>query len=298
MMARLNDHIVICNWGDEAADLVRALHSDMFIQNHNQRDWRPIVVVAEGVGEFPDEPPFRGTMLLPGSPTKARMLERANIMDAHAVVVMADGNSPDPDDRSVMTAININSVLKASEVQGVEQLSHPRIIVEMVNPDRAQLLKTKGLSLVDEVVCQADLNIQVVAQSNITPGLTHVLRELLVFSDDTNEFYMIEVPENWAGIEVAEDGFFSLVRWIGEKSLEDDVDGDTPATILVGFVRQGDDGRKMIINPTADEFKRVGRLKQGDSLILVARRREVARRVLGFVRGDAQDESISMGATG
>ncbi len=281
-MARLNDHIVICNWGDDAADLVRALHSDMFIQNNNQRDWRPIVVVAEGVKEFPDEPPFRGTMLLPGAPTKARMLERANIMDAHAVVVMADENASDPDDRTIMAAISINSVLKTAEAQGVGAVRRPRIIIEMINPDRAQLFKTEGLALVDEVVCHADLNIQAVAQSNISRGLTHVLRELLVFSDDTDEFYMIEVPENWAGLEVAKQGFFSVVRWIGERSREREANGDTPTTLLVGFVRLEGDRRRMIVNPKEKEYENLKRIQVGDSLILIARRREVALRVLDF----------------
>lgn len=280
-MARLQDHIVICNWSERSADLVRTIHSDMFIKHMNHRDWRPVVVVANNVESFPDEDAFRGTVLLPGSPLNTRMLERANIQDAHAVVIMADPDAPDPDDRSVMIAINASSVIKQAAVGERDPVLDPtRIIVEMVNPERAQLLRTQKLSLVNEVVCQADLNIRVVAQSNISRGLTFVLRELLEFSEENDEFYMIKVPEDWSGLDVGKNGFFELVRWIGRGSLQGKEADSTPITLLVGLVRVESGRRRMIVNPKQDEYAKLGGVKKGDSLILIARQREVADAVI------------------
>jgi hypothetical protein len=288
-MPRLQGHIVICNWSDRSADLVRAIHSDMFIKYENQTDWRPVVVVAEGVDRFPDENAFQGTMLLPGSPLDTRMLERANIRDAHAVVIMADFEAPDPDDRSVMIAINANAVIHDPSGQKHDKTLDPaRIIVETIDPARAQILRSQKHSLVDEVVCQSDLNIRVVAQSNISRGLTFILRELLDFSEDSDEFYMIKVPEDWAGLAFAKQGFFDLVRWIGRHSRDAGAGHDEPLTILVGFVRPGDDERKMIINPKEPEYAKEGPVKAGDYLILIARTREVAKQVCGY-GGDLGD---------
>ena len=298
-MSRLQDHIVICNWSDRSADLVRAIHSDMFIKYENQRDWRPVVVVAEGVDRFPDENAFQGTMLLPGSPLDTRMLERANIRHAHAVVIMADLEAPDPDDRSVMIAINANTVIHGTTTEKRDPKIEPtRVIVETIDPARAQILRGQKHSLVNEAVCQSDLNIRVVAQSNISRGLTFILRELLDFSEDTDEFYMIKVPEDWTGLEIAKTSFFELVRWIGKHSREAGAGGDAPLTILVGFVRPEVDGRKMIINPKQPEYEAEGPVRVGDFLILIARNREVAQQVLEYGKAPQDEASRAMEAEG
>lgn len=300
-MPRLQDHIVICNWSDRAADLVRTIHSDMFIKYENQRDWRPVVVVAEDVNRFPDENAFRGTMLMPGSPLDPNMLERANIRDAHAVVIMADLDAPDPDDRSVMIAINAKTVMReAAKANGDDAPAPARIIVETVDPSRAHILRSQKHRIVDEVVCQSDLNIRVVAQSNISRGLTFILRELLDFSEETDEFYMIQVPEDWAGLEVGRKSFFDLVRWVGAQSRQGAESDDTSLTILVGFARkelEGDE-RQMIINPKEPEYAEKGPVRANDSLILIARSREVAQQVLNFGKEPEPETQRTLEAEG
>lgn len=273
-MGHLTGHVVICNWNEQAQRIVESIHPEMF--KNSESDWLPVVVVASNVDEFPDSDFFEDTLLVPGSPLNARLLRRANVQDAHTVIICADRELLAPDDQTLQIALMIRAIV-ANEKR--HRKSEPRIVAEVLDSKRAPNFRNQDITGIHEVVCETDLSVRVLAQTNVSPGLTYLMSDILEYDEKENDIYMVSIPENWAytGERIAR--FSDLVEFVGHHSL--DRENKRPA-LLLGIRRVcAGEADQMLVNPTARSLEKFGELRPGDSLVLLARDPEHARMVLG-----------------
>ena len=182
----LSDHYVICNWNDLGDQIIRELHAAVLGER------RAIVIVTDQPERVPkvepetDDDPYHNVFVIPGDPTSDRILARASIAQAETAIVLSDPREGKYADTK--------SVLIALAIEAIEPRVHT--IVELLNSrSRIHFRYTH----VDEVVCVDELTEKLLAQTAITHGLSEFYMRLLTATEDTNEVYVVAVPEAWVG---------------------------------------------------------------------------------------------------
>ena len=283
-MGHLTNHVVICNWNTQAQRVVETIHSELLAADESK--WKPVVVVAEGVEAFPDSPRYEDTLLVPGSPLNTRLLRRANVQDAHTVIIVADRALASPDDQTLQIALSIRSILRSAE----RHVAHePRVTAEVLDSKRAPNFRKRALTGIHEVVCETDLSVRVLAQTNLSPGLTYLLSDVLEFDRNENDIYMIPIPADWQYTGKRIHRFSELVRYVGQRTF--DANGYRPA-LLLGLHRvSGNRDDLMLVNPPRSRLAEFGPLREGDALVLLARTPEHAENAIRSVASTESPEA-------
>ena len=201
----IKDHIVICNWTKKADTIVRELH------NQSVHEKRPIIVVTEYPENVPktNELEYRGLMIIGGDPSDKSILQRADIKNAFAVIVLADDRIEEhADSKAVLIALAIDSINP-----------NVHVIVEINNSKNKMHFQ---YTHVNEIICIDQLAEKLLSQTALTPGLSQVYMDLLTQSSDTNEIYIEEVPPT----------FIKKTYEELEKSI---IEIDEEDIILIGF---------------------------------------------------------------
>ncbi|MFW6162312.1 MAG: TrkA-related ion transporter [Planctomycetota bacterium] len=182
----LGDHYVICNWNDLGDAIIRELHASVLGER------RPIVIVTDQPERVPqaepetEEDPYHNVFVIPGDPTSDRILARASIAQANTAIVLSDPREGKHADTK--------TVLIALAIEAIEPGVHT--IVELLESRSRIHFK---YTHVDEVVCVDELAEKLLAQTAITHGLSEFYLRLLTATEDTNEVYVLEVPEAFVG---------------------------------------------------------------------------------------------------
>ncbi|MEN9253359.1 MAG: NAD-binding protein [Gloeomargarita sp. SZTDM-1c_bins_89] len=237
------DHIIICNWNEKAPAVVHQLLEG------TRRNPRDILVISASdipqKADFADEPHVH---FVQADPTHHATLRKYHAHQARAVILLADEDTPGPDEKNVLIALAI----KHLEVEPhLPQNIH--VVAELVKLDRYRHLKEAG---VDEVVSAQTYSAGMIAQSALFRNMSVVYQQLLTYSDDTNEFYFIEpgnYPASWRGLT-----FVELSQQVARCSQPEQ------PIMLVG-IRRGD-GR-IVLNPKLSQFPA---LAADDTLIVMA----------------------------
>jgi voltage-gated potassium channel len=260
MPKRMSGHFVICNWDLRAFTIIHEL------RNIEPGDPIPIVVLADDAantrfhGRKEDDRYFEDVYKVSGSPTDERALRRANAQDARCVIVLASedatgdvpGKAPgrnglrvSADARSLMTLLALRKISTEHE------LSFVHTVVEILDPKNVEMAHNiSGDDNWVEVVSAPEIETRLIAQSAYTPGLVGFYRDLLSFTEDTNEIYSIPVPQSHVG-QTFRECLLQMVR---------NAPSDFPI-IPVGVQRAG----RLLANPRTDIT-----LSQDDRLIVVA----------------------------
>lgn len=239
----LNNHIVICNWNPKAIPIIRELHAAIL------KDKRPIVVVSEqtGAGELPekdDDPAFEDVFLVKGDPANEIVLKRAAVQDAYSVLILADPKEGHlADAKSILISMAVRSLCLAAEVSPVHTC------VEGIDPQNIDHLKRGGA---EEIVAASDFSMMLLAQSALFHGLSTVYRHLLEISGDTNEIYLLPVPEAFVGKGFAELGAAMLQSRNPEN----------PSILIGARTKDG-----IFVNPRSLEM---GPFESTDQVIIIA----------------------------
>ena len=151
-------------------------------------------------------------------------------------------------------ALAINQVCKAEAEKSKFKPRFPHIVADVVNHRKTQHLKDTS---VNEIVCPTDYGIGLLAQSAVNPGLVQVYDQLLRFTSDENELYMLDSGELPQELTPGKATFKDIGSWLEEKSRPT----ENPV-ILLGFFRQG----KPILNPQ----KEAATLAENDKLIVLS----------------------------
>ena len=194
--ANLRNHYVICNWNDLGEEIVRQLHAPVVEEK------KPIVIVTEHPEEVlprelrqdtrkdsyepPQDDLYHGVYIVPGDPTSDQVLARADIKHAETAMVLSDPREKEFADTK--------SVLIALAVEAIEPQVHT--IVELLHSKNRIHFKH---TLVDEIVCMDELTEKLLAQAALTHGLSEFYMRLLTATRDTNEVYVVAVPEDFEG---------------------------------------------------------------------------------------------------
>jgi len=277
-MGHLKDHVVICNWNQQGIKVVRALRPMIFSQQ--EKDWHVITVVSPEVTHFPADDCFEDTMLVPGSPLDDRLLLRANVQDAHTVIILADRKVPNPDDKTLMIALTIRSLLRRTDIQRHRSKgTDPRIVAEVIDAGRTAALRQTDVTGIHEVICGPDLSINAIAGANVSHGLTTILHDLLEYREKQNDIYMVDIPERWIDSWKAGGSFRDLIQEVGEWS---SVNESGRRILLIGLNRVLENGRcRMLINANDIQLKEWGPFKPGDQFVVLAEDREHLAQLTG-----------------
>ena len=239
----LNNHIVICNWNPKAIPIIRELHASIL------KDRRPIVVVSENTdaGDLPeseDDPAFEDVFLVKGDPANEIVLKRAAVHEAYSVLVLADPKEGHlADAKSILISMAVKSLCLAANVEPVH------ICVEGIDPLNIDHLKRGGA---EEIVAASDFSMMLLAQSALFHGLSTVYRHLLEISGDTNEIYLLPVPDPFVGKTFAE---------LGAAILQNR-DPANPAILVGARTKNG-----IFVNPRNQE---IGTFEPDDQIVVIA----------------------------
>ena len=242
MSNNIEDHIVICNWHTNGERIVAELHSEQAAPNIKIT----IITTAE-IDEFSlrERPEYQNVYFVRSDPTLHKVLERAGVLHARSVIILSDPDSPDPDAKAALISLAITKC--------DHNISYkPRIIAEVMNPDKVQHLQDAG---VDEWVCSAGFGLGIIAQTALYGKLSEVYQQLLSYSSDTNEIYLLDslkYPEWFIGKK-----FHEIAAILNQRR------NVTNAVILIGIKR----GDEIMLNPSENEFDR---LIAEDGLIVIA----------------------------
>jgi len=242
----LEDHIIICGWNRSGFNIVEELQNDREYQD------RCIVLV----GEFEETPQWPPTIPFPdriymvkGDFTRMEVLERAGLIRASHVIVLADRlverSDQDRDARTVLTAMLAERI-------------KPEIFtsVELLNRENETFLRTVG---VDEIVVGTEYAASIIATSTRNKGIVGVFDELLT-SRYGNQLYKVPVPETLSGKSYGE-----LVTHLKESFDAMLIGLEWPDEADAGV----DIGPKgMDINPPNDRV-----VRSGMCLVVIARKR-------------------------
>jgi voltage-gated potassium channel len=251
MNNKLSGHIAICNWNDGGDKIVKEIHSPIADPEVN-------IVILTG-SEVPEEqlrhsPEYEKVFFVRCDPSLHSSLKASRIAEAKSVIILADPDSPDPDATTAMIALAVSKLCPAEK--------RPHIIAESINHRKMEHLADAG---VDEIVCAGDFEYGIIAQCSLIGKygrLSEVYRQLLTYSEDTNEFYIIppdNVPRTLIGKSFAD----ACVDFSKKRNSEN------PA-ILIGVVRNG----QIMLNPRQRDNRNaqaeLDTIQENDGLIVIA----------------------------
>ena len=238
-------HITICNWSNQGGRIISELHSP------EAGPELEIVVISDGEineQELRKSPEYNNVYFVKSDPSLHSVLKASKIHRSRSVIILADDKSADPDSKSAMVALAIRALCSS------DQKLH--IVAEVVNHRRVPHLKDAG---VDEVICAADYGLGVLAQCALQAKLSDVYNDLLRYSADTNEIYIVggdKFPRSFIGKT-----FDQCANILNANRISNN------PVILLGLKRDGN----VFLNPReTPKGDVIGEIKEGDSLVVMS----------------------------
>lgn len=248
MPKQISRHIAICNWNERGDRIVKELHAE---QAEPETDIVVITPLEVNETELRKSQAYERVFFIRSDPTLHDVLRSSEVPSAKSVILLADETSPDPDAKSALIALAISRLCEGG--------AKPHIVVEAMNHRKMQHLKDAGAN---EVVCATDYGLGVLAQCALQAKLSDVYHNLLTYSDETNEIYIVDgekLPKSVIGKT-----FVQAARLLYNKR-----DRKNPA-ILIGVKRNN----HTILNPMEEwngrEQDKFETFAEGDALIVLA----------------------------
>lgn len=248
MPKKIQRHLAICNWNERGDRIVKELHAP---QAEPQTEIVVVTTKELNEKELRKSVSYKKVTFIKSDPTLHDVLRVCNVHLAKSVIILADDDSPDPDAKSALIALAISRLCGDN--------SKPHIVVEATNHRKVEHLKDAGAA---EVVCSTDYGLGVLAQCALHAKLSIVYDNLLTYSDDTNEIYIVEgekFPKSVIGKT-----FIEAMQLLSEAR-----DEHNPA-ILIGVKRN----EQSILNPLAihngSEDNAFEKFEEGDALIVLS----------------------------
>ncbi len=237
----IKNHIVICNWHNNAESIITELHSKQAEPNLNI-----VIITDSNIDEIKRRYKYdKHVFVIDSDPTNYEvLLTKTRSHHAKSVIILIDPEHSDSDAKAVLISLAITKS---------NLISHqPRIIAEVVNPNKAKHLLDAG---VDEWISSTGFGLGIIAQTALYGKLSDVYQQLLGYSSHNNEIYLIDnskYPQWFVGKNFAE-----IAAILIQKRK------DKHPVILIGIKRAD----KVILNPKQNDFDQ---LTPEDSLIVMA----------------------------
>ncbi len=242
VMIMHNQHYVIINWNQKGPGILEQLRDPDLPKRQIH------IITRKHQGQEHSIPYHEGTTHKSADTITEDLLKSANLKHAHSIIILADdrGNAETTDAENVLIILTAKKLCSGSK-------DPIPIIAEMLDPQRADLAHCAGL-LDDgqvEIVSTQRLGQNLLAQVAVTPGLTKIYEDLLIFGAKTNEIYSKEIPKNLYGKPI-DDLFFALFK-LRQKNIQ---------IIPIAISRQG----KILLNPSSSKD---GSIENGDVLFAI-----------------------------
>ncbi len=281
----LSNHFVICGWNNTSSDFIattKHILTNYIVHNSNK-----IVVInkflMDNFDHFPDLVHLQKTKQLEyvfGDAKDNRSLEAACINRAKTVILLADDDSMEADERTLLRALAISRYCKEEAHNIIDNIY---IIAEVNSPELTESLYDAD---VNEVVCMSETSKGILIQSLINHGISEVLSTILTYNRN-NEFYSVDLREH---VQFRYKNFNQLlpelrqhnILLIGIKLRHFDDDGieiiDRDILKQKNIERYGVD-RSIIVNPHTKEENEY-KTDDDDELIVLAVNEEVITNLL------------------
>jgi len=187
------EHFVICGWNNRAPKLILDIMEALgkYVQATLNR--KKIVVICEEMKEVLSKDNDLKRLLdkgklvfINGSAKNPGDLVRANIHKAKTVVLLADDNTKEADERVLLYALTIQNYCN-EKFHDQEDKIHT---IALVNSKELEEYLIKAD--VNEIVCSADLSNNLIALSTINHGIANIISSAIDYNED-NEFYTIDL---------------------------------------------------------------------------------------------------------
>ena len=188
------NHFVICGWNNRTPGFVtntRDVLKNYIVHNSNH-----IVlinkVLKDNWSKFDDVELLHERKLIDyvyGDAKDTGVLASANVEHAKTVVLLADGNTTESDERTLLRALAITRHCRNMRKVSTDSIY---IIAEINDPELKQTLYDAD---VNEVISTIEIGKNILTQSMINHGISQVLDTVLTYNQH-NEFYMIDLREH------------------------------------------------------------------------------------------------------
>jgi hypothetical protein len=259
MPGNLRDHYLLLNWNQRGLEAVRQIHHPVTVEAVGTG----VVVVLSDDPDVPrrlkasgmgDDPFFEDLYVSVGDPTQERALLNANAQDAHALLVLADERQGEHADEGTLRSLFM--LRKIARDHGRGDL---HVVAELVNPANDVVCRqlSDDFPGLLEAVAHGEIRSCLLAQATLNPGAVAFYRDLLTVSAETNELYVVPLPEAAAGMSFSEYGALVLAARDGRAPL-----------VPVGVQRGEGGGGRLVCNPLPGDA--AATLQPGDRLVVLA----------------------------
>lgn len=180
---KVKDHYIICGWNYNVENIIATLEKDL--------EYPKIVLVntcdSVQMMNIISHHSRAEMYFVSGDFSNESILEKANISQADAVIIVSDMNeltSNKADEKTIITTLAIKNLNPKV-----------RLYAQVVNPDNAAHLQR---AKADDVVVSDKYSGFLLAMHVSNPGIPRVIDELMSF-DYGNEIVRMEIPEEWIG---------------------------------------------------------------------------------------------------
>lgn len=264
MPKNLKDHIVICNWNERGDKVVKELHNPACVP---EKEIVIITTLEVNEEELRKVTEYEKVSFVRGDPSLHDILRSQQVHLAKSVIILGDDTCPDPDAISALISLAITRICEE------EHTKKPHIVAEVVNHRKIEHLKDAG---VDEAICSVDYGLGILAQCALYEKLSEAYHQLLTYSADTNELFVLEEKEIPDEVIKNQMTFQEACDYFNKNR-----DPNNPA-ILVGVRRNIKGRNKVILNPMPNwpgpEEGKFQKFREKDALIFMAYRKPVFKK--------------------
>lgn len=275
----LSNHIVICNWNSKGYEIIKQHHDSVI------KEQKTIVIISDFADKIPilnsgvPRRIFKKVFAIKGKTTNKTVLLKASITNADTVIILAEDegkflfqkkNEYSNIKQPFLRLKDAKTILTGMLIESINSEIHT--ITELVNKENKIYLERTHI---DEIISMDDISSKLISQTTLNPGLNKLYLSLLTASKNSNEIYIVNIPNNLINKSY--------------KEILNIINSSFPNIILIGFstrkkrIINGKEIRntegkiifekEFIINPTKKENKIYNinyKLRKNDSLILIA----------------------------
>lgn len=200
------DHIVILGWNEKGGDTVKEIlkwDRKIFVAILSENEEAE---VKKHIGEDNAR-----VTIIRGTPYVKANLSRMKLQNADSVLVLSSSvEDHSPDDSTIRILLMVTNQLESK----TSMRKNPHVVAEVINPDMKLAVKQAGA---DEIVCLSDIGGNLLVNCIVNPGVSQFFEDILGNSDDTNEVYLKDVPDEWHG-----KSFKEFRKWVAGHQKDSD----------------------------------------------------------------------------
>ena len=213
-------HVIIAGWSDNTEKLIEDL---LFAcKEYHRKTLKIVCVVPEPKLILEKDDYISGLenrkelVLVKGYIRNKNILEQCNAHQARTIILLAEGTGSRADEKTLMRALSIrkfcgekeDGLLKCSEkidsgnlsslnnsglFSAKKEVNPVYIIAEINSEEFVDDLRNAG---VNGIINRSKIVDSLLVQSLLNPGVSKLINNIMTFSDDTNEFYTIDLLDS------------------------------------------------------------------------------------------------------